>query len=422
MLLLSTSTCPRIRPEPCSTAATIIRRPLFGLLRGAAHILAVHGDRGAGGAVLGGPLADGVVQRLGRKGGEDVVEGGDRGRGVALFALAVERAPGLELFLAEQAGELRERSDPAVACEAGRDGERQHGVERVALAPGEATLGHLAQALEQAAQPQRGHRFGSGLAVPLCRRFRLAQHLGGIGGEFEHEDLLGLAVMAPARRATGFAGKATGQAQRAPVRRAVAGAGKARGIDEGLGQKDRVSMHRLHVPRQAPQAQPQHPRGQVRHRARRQDDKARVVGDQMQAPELLLRAPAEPAVARGQLERAKLPADEREPGRAHERNVAQAFAEHAMKRQVVMARHQPVPAPVFLSAPGRTHRDRAQINGAIPCRKRSHGRHTATSKTKWPAPTSDSAASPTRRTNNKIALVPSARFALPDDMHRGRYG
>ena len=125
----------------------------------------------------------------------------------------------------------------------------------------------------------------------------------------------------------------------------------------------------------------------------------------MQAPELLLRAPAEPAVARGQLERARLPADEREPGRAHERNVAQAFAEHAMKRQVVMARHQPVPAPVFLSAPGRTHRDRAQINGAIPCRKRSHGRHTATSKTKWPAPTSDSAASPTRRTNNKIALA-----------------
>ena len=152
----------------------------------------------------------------------------------------------------------------------------------------------------------------------------------------------------------------------------------------------------------------------VRHRARRQDDKARVVGDQMQAPELLLRAPAEPAVARGQLERARLPADEREPGRAHERNVAQAFAEHAMKRQVVMARHQPVPAPVFLSAPGRTHRDRAQINGAIPCRKRSHGRHTATSKTKWPAPTSDSAASPTRRTNNKNRPV-----ELADTVEKG---
>ena len=218
--------------------------------------------------------------------------------------------------------------------------------------------------------------------------------------------------MAPARRATGFAGKATGQAQRAPVRRAVAGAGKACGIDEGLGQKDRVSMHRLHVPRQAPQAQPQHPRGQVRHRARRQDDKARVVGDQMQAPELLLRAPADPAVARGQLERARLPADEREPGRAHGRNVAQAFAEHAMKRQVVMPRHQPVPAPVFLRAPGRAHHDRAQINGAILCRQRSHGRHTATSKTKWPAPKSASAASPTpeRTIKSPCPEVPGARL------------
>ena len=163
-------------------------------------------------------------------------------------------------------------------------------------------------------------------------------------------------------------------------------------------------MHRLHVLRQATQAQPQHPRGQVRHRVRRQDDKARVVGDQMQAPELLLRAPADPAVARGQLERARLPADEREPGRAQGRDRAQTLAEHAMKRQVVMARHQTVPAPVFLRAPGRAHPDRTQINGAIRCRQRSHDRYTATSKTQWSAPGSAGAASPTRRTNNKIAL------------------
>ena len=57
--------------------------------------------------------------------------------------------------------------------------------------------------------------------------------------------------------------------------------------------------------------QPQHPRGQVRHPARRQDDEARVVGDQIQAPELLLGRPADPAVGRGQLERARLPADQR---------------------------------------------------------------------------------------------------------------
>ena len=57
--------------------------------------------------------------------------------------------------------------------------------------------------------------------------------------------------------------------------------------------------------------QPQHPRDQVRHPARRQDDEARAVGDQMQAPQLLLGRPADTAVARGQLERARLPADQR---------------------------------------------------------------------------------------------------------------
>ena len=91
-------------------------------------------------------------------------------------------------------------------------------------------------------------------------------------------------------------------------------------------------MHRLDVLRQPPQAQPQHPRGQVVHPARRQDDKARVVGDQMQAPELLLRRPANPAIACGQLERAGLPADQCEPGLAVHRDMAQAFADDAVKR------------------------------------------------------------------------------------------
>ena len=338
------------------------------------------------------------------------MEGGDRRRGVALFALAAERAHGLELVLAEQAGELRKRGHAAVAGETGRDGQRQHGLQGIALAPRLAALGHLAQALEQAAQPRRGHRLGAGLAVPVCRRLVSAQRRGGAFGQFVHEELLGLAVMAPARRAAGLAGKAAGRTQRAPVRRAVAGlsgaAGKARGVDERLRQQHRIAMRRPHVPRHAPQAQRQHPRRQVRHPARRQDDEARVVGDQMQAPELLLRAPADPAVARGQLERARLPADEREPARSQRRDMAQTLAEHAMKRQVVMGRHQLVPAPVFLRAPGRTHRDRAQINGAIPCQQRSHGRHNVTSKTKWPAPESAEAASrPAQRTKNGPGLT-----------------
>ena len=98
-----------------------------------------------------------------------------------------------------------------------------------------------------------------------------------------------MAVGDPGGRRAGLAGKAAGVAQRLPVRRAVARAGEPASIHEHLGQKDGISMHRLDVLRQPPQAQPQHPRGQVAHPLRRQDDEARVVGDQMQAPELQLR-------------------------------------------------------------------------------------------------------------------------------------
>ena len=107
--------------------------------------------------MLAGPLTDGVVQGLGRQRGEDVVEGGDCGRGVALLARAPERTHCLELLLGEQGGELGERVHPSVAGQTGRDGESQNGVQRVALAPVMAALGHLAQTLEQAAQPRRRH-------------------------------------------------------------------------------------------------------------------------------------------------------------------------------------------------------------------------------------------------------------------------
>ena len=160
-------------------------------------------------------------------------------------------------------------------------------------------------------------------------------------------------------------------------------------------------MHRLDVLRQPSQAQPQNPRGQVGYSLRRQDDEARVVGDQMKALELLLRRPADPAVARGQLERARLPAEQCEPTLAMHRDMAQPLADDTVEPQVVVLGHQPVPAPVLLRPPGRAHRDPAQINGRIRGRQRRHDRHTATSRTKWPAPRSPHAG---RRADKKRAL------------------
>ena len=169
-------------------------------------------------------------------------------------------------------------------------------------------------------------------------------------------------------------------------------------------------MHRLDVLRQPSQAQPQNPRGQVGYSLRRQDDEARVVGDQMKALELLLRRPADPAVARGQLERARLPAEQCEPTLAMHRDMAQPLADDTVEPQVVVLGHQPVPAPVLLRPPGRAHRDPAQINGRIRGRQRRHDRHTATSRTKWPAPRSPHAG---RRADKKRALIRAGPFFSP---------
>ncbi len=113
---------------------------VFGLLGGAADILPIHGDRrGVPGpealrrpalaaciflirrdfpwilALLPGPLRHGRFQRVRRQAREDVVERRDRRRGVALPTGAVKAARGLELLLAQQAGELREGRHAAVA-------------------------------------------------------------------------------------------------------------------------------------------------------------------------------------------------------------------------------------------------------------------------------------------------------------------
>ena len=102
----------------------------------------------------------------------------------------------------------------------------------------------------------------------------------------------------------------------------------------------------------------------------------------MQAPELLLRRPADPAVARRQLERARLPADRGQPALAVDCDMAKPLADDTVEPQVVVLLNQTVPAPVFLRAPGRAHRDRTQINGRIRGQQRRHGQHTATGRTK----------------------------------------
>ena len=104
--------------------------------------------------------------------------------------------------------------------------------------------------------------------------------------------------------------------------------------------------------------QPRHPRDQVRHPARRQNDDARAVGARMQAPQPLLGRAADTAVARGQLERARLPADQ------HSLTLHWKCAHVAVSRVVV---------PWLGTAPfsARVHRSQTtkEIGGTRQCKK-----------------------------------------------------
>ncbi len=121
-------------------------------------------------------------------------------------------------------------------------------------------------------------------------------------------------------------------------------------IDECFGQVDRVAMHVLHVGRQACQAEGQHPRGQVAGAPRPEQDIAGVVGNQMQAGELLVRGPADPAVADTDLEGPALPANQSQPAAVMDGNMMQGLAEKPLPGQVMMGPDQRIPAPLRIHA------------------------------------------------------------------------
>ena len=317
-------------------------------------------------------MARGRLQRQRLQGRQNVVEGGDRRTGVAGLAGAVETLHGGSLGLVQQGCELGEGGHSAVAAHARRHGQREHAAQRVALAAGMAVLGHLAEEFEQTAQRLRVGGLAAGGPGPGRIVGGLGQLAGRVGLHFVHENLLGLAVAAPLRRGPRQAGVAAGLPQPAPVGGAVAGAGKALRVHERLRQQDRKAMLGQHVVREPSQAQAQHPRGQVGPALpRRQNHKARVLQDQMQAPPPLLRTPPDPAVAGCQLERGGLPAHQGQPALPLRRHMPHGLAEQALKRQVVVGRHQAIPAPVLLCPPRGAHAHRAQIQ-VPPVGWRSH--------------------------------------------------
>ena len=156
-----------------------------------------------------------------------------------------------------------------------------------------------------------------------------------VAGQRIDQHLLGMAVGDPSGGRAGLAGKATRLPQRLPVRRAVARAGEPALIHERLGEQNWMVMRRAEIVGQTAKAQPQHPRGQVRHGASGQDEEPSVVGDEVKAAKLLLGQPTDPPVTGLELERTSVPADEREPELAEHRDVAHASPHQPPERQIV---------------------------------------------------------------------------------------
>ena len=132
-------------------------------------------------------------------------------------------------------------------------------------------------------------------------------------------------------------------------------------------------MRRAHVFAQPAKTQRQDPRSQVRHRAPGQDHEPCVVGNEVQAAKLLLGKPTDPPVPGLELERAGVPAHQREPVLAQDCNVAKAASHQSPERQIVVRGHQRIPALAFARARGGAHRDLAQSlsNRVEHCLRRS---------------------------------------------------
>ena len=154
-----------------------------------------------------------------------------------------------------------------------------------------------------------------------------------------------------------------GEGQGRNGRDRVARAGESASIDKRFCDQDRVAVQCVGIAREPAKAQPQHPRSEVRRGVPGQDEEPRVVGNQVKAAKLLLRQPPDPAVTGLELERAGVPAHEREPQLAEHCDVAHASPDQAPEGQIVVRAHQRIPADPLVGAHRGADRDLAQPSG-----------------------------------------------------------
>jgi len=326
---------------------------------GVAHGLAVDGDGVVGAAVRGVEALQGAVELVRVDAHQDVAD--DELAGHLVAASAVPAAEPLAGARRQVGGPLGHGLVAARAAQRGAGGDGEHDGQRVAAALAAARVVDVGEELGQGTHgvggdhglrtsvSVGGEQFGAGQARPRAADQGTHEHqLGAVRGG-------AVAAAHPAEAAR------TPDAR--PVRGAVHRAAVARRVDERLQQQQRMPEARRPVPGQAPLAQCQHPRAQVRRPPPRQDQEPAVVGEQVLAVVLGAEVPADPAVARAALQRRRREAEQRQPLAAPVRDVPQRLADLRQRAQEMVRRHQ---LPVAPLVPGRHRLDRhlAQFHAA----------------------------------------------------------
>lgn len=142
----------------------------------------------------------------------------------------------------------------------------------------------------------------------------------------------------------GMVAESPGGSQAEPAGRLVARPGKAGGIDEGLGQMDRMAVKRRPVPGKPTDRKSEGLRGEVLDALSGKDEKTAVVGHIRKPFALELLGPSDPFVAGGDLERGGGPSQKSHPFPVEKSHILDRLAGKPAESQRVVFPHQGIPA------------------------------------------------------------------------------
>ena len=128
---------------------------------------------------------------------------------------------------------------------------------------------------------------------------------------------------------------------------AVDGAPEELGVDERLRQEHFVTEAGRPVPHQTARAQREHARAEVALTAG-ENQKTRVVGDQVKTAELDAAVPADPVITRPTLQRRCREHRQRQPAPSMVRDIAHGLAHPRHRAEVVVCLHQVAEADLVL--------------------------------------------------------------------------